>query len=432
MTSTIIPRLFESPYICGIGGIGMSGAAHLLLDMGCRLSGSDLRQSELTLQLEARGADIVYFTAPERISNATCLIAPASFPVDHPEIKAAAAAGIPILTRSAAIAQICKKARCSPHLCFGTASRGKLPWIVRSIPEFGRCAGAAIVSENPQIHAKLARFMFIDVDEREFLCGPESFEPFTGSDVIISDWQNDFLGYYQQKSFASRYRILPEQFFDEVKSRILTADSLLIMPLSDCTSRIDLHFAAFQNHAVQEKAHFKADPDADMLHAPAEWHIPPMPWHGTINDASALAAALFWCRMQNIGSTPSDPECIGWFREIRKNQFHDIRMHPVNVHNSIETLRYKAGEGKICAAIKPFAQTLKSYEPAQWQAALQGTEKILVITPAYEGCEEEDCIHFADALSQTCRCVITATKEQAAKYVNPDEYWLWIGAGDIL
>ena len=45
-------------YMVGVGGCGMSALAHLLLDLGCSVAGSDLVPNESIEQLNARGADI--------------------------------------------------------------------------------------------------------------------------------------------------------------------------------------------------------------------------------------------------------------------------------------------------------------------------------------------------------------------------------------
>ena len=52
----------ESVHFIGIGGISMSGLAEILMDEGFTVSGSDSHRSELTDNLEARGAEGIYRT----------------------------------------------------------------------------------------------------------------------------------------------------------------------------------------------------------------------------------------------------------------------------------------------------------------------------------------------------------------------------------
>lgn len=426
------PHIFERPHICGIGGIGMSGVAHLLLDRGFKPTGSDLRQSELTSQLEMRGVQITYATCPEQIQPASCVIAPMAFPESHAEIQAARLAGIPVLRRASAIAQICSSSDCTRILCFGTTARGKLPWLFHKQPQFGRCAGSAIFSNAPVLHARFDQKMMIDIDEREFLCDSDNFRAFYGADVVVSDWLNDEFGYYQQKSFAQKYTLPPEAFLPQIRSRILAENAVLIAPDAASAPPSEIRFSAFSKSETLEQASFHLDPVKGILLAPQHWNLPAMPVFGTCRDACALAAALLWCRCRNISIPPEDVECIGWFHEIAPKQFHDIRMHPVNLRNALNTLKLKAEGSPVSIAIKPFGQTLDSYSLQQWQCALTGADRLLVILPPYEGCSEQAARDFANAMSVVCPIVETVTAEQARERISENEFRLWSGAGDIL
>ncbi|MGD8773717.1 MAG: Mur ligase domain-containing protein, partial [Syntrophobacterales bacterium] len=57
-------------HFIGIGGIGMSGIAELLLNIGHRVSGSDLTESEITRRLETLGAKIYYGHASQHVADA--------------------------------------------------------------------------------------------------------------------------------------------------------------------------------------------------------------------------------------------------------------------------------------------------------------------------------------------------------------------------
>ena len=56
-------------HFIGIGGISMSGLAHILLDRGFTVSGSDMRQSALTKELENCGATVFYSHMPSNITK---------------------------------------------------------------------------------------------------------------------------------------------------------------------------------------------------------------------------------------------------------------------------------------------------------------------------------------------------------------------------
>src|SRR5688572_33291846 len=72
MTTVQVDQLLRnnpsaSVFLVGIGGCGMSGLAHLLLDLGYRVAGSDLVANEETRQLAARGAQIFLGHSAEHI-----------------------------------------------------------------------------------------------------------------------------------------------------------------------------------------------------------------------------------------------------------------------------------------------------------------------------------------------------------------------------
>lgn len=94
-------------YFCGIGGISMSGLAEILLDRGFQVSGSDMRESELTELLTHKGA-CVYIG--QRASNITpdldCIVYTSAIHPDNPEFLAASDLQIPSLTRAELLGQL--------------------------------------------------------------------------------------------------------------------------------------------------------------------------------------------------------------------------------------------------------------------------------------------------------------------------------------
>jgi UDP-N-acetylmuramate--alanine ligase len=86
-------------HIVGVAGAGMSAIAALLLDQGHAVSGSDISGNRLTAALAARGATIHQGHSPAHVAGADAVIATAAVRPDHPELAAAAAAGVPIVSR---------------------------------------------------------------------------------------------------------------------------------------------------------------------------------------------------------------------------------------------------------------------------------------------------------------------------------------------
>ncbi|KAI4440573.1 MAG: UDP-N-acetylmuramate--L-alanine ligase [Ruminococcus sp.] len=96
-------------HFIGIGGISMSGLAKILLQNGFTISGSDARESALTQQLEASGAQIFYGQkASNIIDGIDCVVYTAAINRDNAELIEAVARKIPMLTRAELLGQLMK------------------------------------------------------------------------------------------------------------------------------------------------------------------------------------------------------------------------------------------------------------------------------------------------------------------------------------
>jgi UDP-N-acetylmuramate--alanine ligase len=87
-------------HIVGIAGAGMSGIAHLLLDQGFSVSGSDRQANGFTVRLQQRGVSLAIGHDASFGANAKVVIATSAVPDDHVELVAARAAGTPVLRRA--------------------------------------------------------------------------------------------------------------------------------------------------------------------------------------------------------------------------------------------------------------------------------------------------------------------------------------------
>ncbi|MBU1149031.1 UDP-N-acetylmuramate--L-alanine ligase [Patescibacteria group bacterium] len=97
-------------HLVGIGGIGLSGLASLMLAMGKKVSGSDLVSSEITDQLIKRGAVINFSHQSEHLLGTTDLLVHSSaVPEDNPELLAGKAQGINTLTYHQFLAELMRE-----------------------------------------------------------------------------------------------------------------------------------------------------------------------------------------------------------------------------------------------------------------------------------------------------------------------------------
>ncbi|MEN9589275.1 MAG: hypothetical protein RLZZ481_1061 [Pseudomonadota bacterium] len=101
----------EHIHFVGIGGSGMSGIAEVLINLGYRISGSDLADSAATQRLTSLGATIALGHQAENIVGADALVTSTAVASNNPEVIAARQARIPIVPRAVMLAELMRLKR---------------------------------------------------------------------------------------------------------------------------------------------------------------------------------------------------------------------------------------------------------------------------------------------------------------------------------
>ena len=96
----------KSVHFVGIGGAGMGGIAEVLINLGYKVSGSDLTENMTTERLQKLGASIYSGHAKENVSNADVVVTSTAVKSDNPEIIAAREHHIPIVPRAMMLAEL--------------------------------------------------------------------------------------------------------------------------------------------------------------------------------------------------------------------------------------------------------------------------------------------------------------------------------------
>jgi len=95
-------------HFIGIGGIGMSGIAQILLEMGYQVSGSDIAENKNTKLLRQKGAKIYIGHKPENLGDAQVVVYSSAVKPDNPEIQEAKRRNIPVIPRGDMLAELFK------------------------------------------------------------------------------------------------------------------------------------------------------------------------------------------------------------------------------------------------------------------------------------------------------------------------------------
>ena len=104
--ATKLPGDVGPIHFVGIGGIGMSGIAEVLLDQGYLVQGSDVKSSDITQRLEKLGAQIYLNQAAENLETAEVVVVSSAIKMGNPELVAARSRGLPVVRRAEMLAEL--------------------------------------------------------------------------------------------------------------------------------------------------------------------------------------------------------------------------------------------------------------------------------------------------------------------------------------
>src|SRR5499433_3853671 len=102
--------MFHKPdtriHFVGIGGIGMSGIAEVLVNLGYQVSGTDLKESDTTRRLQQLGATVKFGHAAAHLADADVVVISSAVKPTNPEVVEARARQIPVIPRAEMLAEL--------------------------------------------------------------------------------------------------------------------------------------------------------------------------------------------------------------------------------------------------------------------------------------------------------------------------------------
>ncbi len=104
--ATKLPGDVGPIHFVGIGGIGMSGIAEVLLNLGYTVQGSDLKRSKITDRLEGLGATVFEGQRAENLENAAVVVISSAIKPGNPELDTARMKGLPVVRRAEMLAEL--------------------------------------------------------------------------------------------------------------------------------------------------------------------------------------------------------------------------------------------------------------------------------------------------------------------------------------
>jgi len=182
-------------HLVGIGGIGMSGIAELLINLGYKVSGSDLKDSGVTRKLAAQGGHIFRGHKKEQVEGADVVVFSSAVGSDNPEILEARERFIPVIPRAEMLAELMR-------LKYGVAIAGvhgktTTTSMVASILTFGRLDPTVVIGGRLDIwggsNAKLGqgRILVAEADESD-----GSFLALSPTIAVVTNLDREHMEYY--------------------------------------------------------------------------------------------------------------------------------------------------------------------------------------------------------------------------------------------
>ena len=211
MIATRLPLNLGPIHFIGIGGIGMSGIAEVLVNLGYSVQGSDIKKTNITVRLASLGVKTFYEHDKENVSNCSVVVISSAIGKDNIELAFAKQLGIPIVSRAEMLAELMRMKL--NIVVAGSHGKTTTTSLVASIAEVGNLDPTVINGGVIKAYGSNARlgegeWMVVEADESD-----GSFNKLPATVAIVTNIDKEHLDYYS--SFLNLKRAF-ERFISSV------------------------------------------------------------------------------------------------------------------------------------------------------------------------------------------------------------------------
>jgi UDP-N-acetylmuramate--alanine ligase len=436
----------QHAHFIGIGGIGMSGIAEILLNLDMKVSGSDLRRSAVTDRLAQMGATIYEGHDARNVTGATVVVTSSAVSVTNPEVLEARASKIPVIQRAEMLAELMR-------LKYGIAIAGMhgkttTTTMVAAVLAAGGLDPTIVVGGRVDAlgsNAKLGKsqYMVVEADESD-----RSFLKLSPILAVVTNLDREHMDCYRdmadvEQAFLTFMNKLP--FYGAVTACV--DNPLLKAILPRAQRRVFTYgVAAEADYRLEigdvgkgSFARFQVMTALGPL-GPFELHVPGR--HNVLNATAAVAIA----HQLGIDATQI-AEGLSHFRGVdRRFQLRgtargvtvvdDYGHHPTEIRATLAAAR-ECGYQKIHVVFQPhrFTRTLDLME--QFAGAFRDADTVIVL-PIYAASEEPIPGVTAERLAERIEgpqvqfaADFTATVAAVAAQAKKGDLILTLGAGSV-
>lgn len=447
-------------HFLGIGGIGMSAIARVMLDRGIPVSGSDAKDLPVLHDLAARGARVGVGFDPARLDDVDTVVASSAVRADNPELSTARARGLRVLHRSQSLAAVMvgKRGVCVAGTNGKTTTTSMLTELLAAVgadPSFA--VGGELVGAGTNGADGSGEVFVAEADESD-----ASFLVYRPQVSVVTNVQPDHLDHYGTGEAVA-------QAFTAFAERLGHTGTLVV-----CTDDPGAAALARARHAAGARvlgygreplpvpgfaiSAPEATPDGteftltavggahDLLAQPVRLHCPAPGSHNVLNATAAFAAAL----ALGIAADDAARGLAGFTgarrRFERKGEaggvllYDDYAHNPPKVTAAVATAAQVAAarEGRLIAVFQPHLYSRTRDFAAEFGAALSGADAVLV-TDVYAAREEPlpgvSGALVADAVTGAARVeyvpALADVPSAVLALARPGDVVVTIGAGDV-
>ncbi|MFE4079898.1 UDP-N-acetylmuramate--L-alanine ligase [Paenarthrobacter sp. YIM B13468] len=443
MTHPIAPlESLGRVHFIGIGGVGMSAIARIMVARGVPVSGTDAKDLPVMHDLAAAGARIAVGYDPGNLGDAQTVVAGSAIRADNPELSAARQAGLPVLHRSEALAATMDGHRVVTIA--GTHGKSTTTSMVAVLlKEAGLDPSFAIGANVPALGVNAAHgssdIFVAEADESD-----GSFLNYRPLIAVVTNVEADHLDHYGTAeavfaSFDNFAALLPPHGLLLACADDAGARALAERTAAKGTTRV-LTYGTGDDADIRLGDGGPGDVSVAVDGASYTLNLQVPGRHNALNAAAAFAVAL------ELGVAPvTAATALGHFtgasrRFELKGQGRGVRVyddyahHPTEVRAALSAARSVAGGNKVHVLFQPHLFSRTREFAAEFASALDAADTALVldIYPA-----REDPIPgvtsslIADRLSQGRLVSGDEAVEAIVAAAGEGDIVLTVGAGDV-
>src|SRR5215831_18420719 len=421
-----LPRDIGRIHFVGIGGIGMSGIAEVLVNLGYTVTGSDVAEGANVKRLREKGVRVVVGHAAVNIDDADVIVVSSAIRRDNPELVAARAQRLPVVRRAEMLAELMRLKSCVAIA--GTHGKTTTTSLVAALLDAGNfdptvINGGIINAYGTNARLGAGDWMVVEADESDgtFLKLPadiaivtnvdaehlDHFKTFQAVQVAFVDFIEN-VPFYGFAVMCTDHPIVQRLVGRVIDRRIVTYGE---NPQAD-VRLVDLDHA---NGSSRFSVLFR-DRDGKEVHAIRDLTLPMPGRHNALNATSAVAVAhelgiaddVIRTALAKFGGVKRRFTRVGEWNGA--TIIDDYGHHPVEIAAVLRAAR-EVAKGQVIAVVQPHRYTrLKSlFEP--FSTCFNDADAVIV-APVYPAGEAP--IEGADRDS-----LVTAIRARGHRHVMP-------------